>query len=161
MANGQVKKVATPKAAGYFIVYKVQPTDKSLKQIAREQLADENLWDKIVLDRETANAKGFFWDEIPANSFDPRWTLLLPPSEFAAFTVSVNTPIHRAPNGEFLAGANITEKYFYARKTVVISGQKVWAEVTKTNPARFGNKPYWILVKDGTSKTNPPITGPS
>lgn len=161
MANGQIKKVSTPKASGYFIVYKVQPTDTSLKQIARDQLHDESLADKIVLDRETANPKGFFWDEIPANSFDNRWTLLLPPSELAAFTVTANTPIHRAPNGEFLGGANTKEKYFYKRSSVVVSGQKVWAEVTKTTPSRFGNKPYWVLVKDGSAKTNPPIESPS
>lgn len=161
MAHGQIKKVATPKAAGYFIVYKVQPTDTSLKQIARDQLGDENLWDKIILNRDTPNAKGFLWDEVPPNAFDSRWTLLLPPSEFAAFTITVNTPIHRSPNGEFLGSANIPEKYFYKRSTVVISGQKVWADVTKTNPARFGNKPYWVLVKDGTSKTNPPIESSS
>lgn len=71
MANGQVKKIATPKAAGYFIVYKVQPTDKSLKQIAREQLADEKLWEKIVLDRETANPKGFFLGRDPRQLFRP------------------------------------------------------------------------------------------
>lgn len=161
MAQGQIKKVSTPKAAGYFIVYKVQLADKSLKQIAREQLADESLADKIVLDRETANPKGFHWDEVPANTFDNRWTLLLPPSDFAAFTVTVNTPIHRTPNGEFLAGAGKNEKYFYKRSTVTVSGQKVWAEVSKTNPARFGNKPYWVLVKDGSVKTNPPIESAS
>ena len=157
MANGQIKKVATNKVAGLFIVYKVQPGDKNLKQIAREQLADENLWDKIVLDRETVNEKGFLWDEIPPNAFDSRWTVLLPPSEFAAFTISANTPIHRSPNGEFLAGASVNEKYFYKRSSVMVSGQKVWADVTKTNPSRFGGQPYWVLVKDGTSKTNPPV----
>lgn len=157
MANGQIKKVATTKATGFFIVYKVQAGDTNLKQIAREQLADENLWDKIVLDRQTPNEKGFLWDEILPNAFDSRWTLLLPPSEFAAFTVSSNTPIYGSPNGEFLAGANVAEKYFYKRSNVAVGGQKVWAEVTKTNPSRFGGKPYWVLVKDGTSKTNPPV----
>lgn len=161
MAHGQIKKIATSKISGFFIVYKIQPKDTSLKQIAREQLADENLWDKIVLDRETANPKGFFWDEVPPNAFDSRWTLLLPPSEFAAFTISANTPIHKSPNGEFLAGASVSEKYFYKRSTVQVSGQKVWADVTKTNPGRFGGAPYWILVKDGTSKTNPPVEHPS
>ena len=107
--------------------------------------------------RETKNEKGYLWDEIPPNAFDSRWILLLPPSEFAAFTISTNTPIHRSPNGEILAVASTNEKYFYKRSTVTVSGQKVWADVTKTNPTRFGNQAYWILVKDGTSKTNPLI----
>lgn len=160
MAHGQIKKVSTPKVSGYFMEYKVQPGDTSLKQIAREQLADESLWDKIVLDRQTPNEKGFLWDEIPPNAFDIRWTLLLPPSDFAAVTVSTNTPIHASPNGEFLDGAKAPEKYFYNRKNVTVIGQKVWVEVTKTNPSRFGGKSYWILVKDGTPKTNPPVENP-
>jgi len=157
MANGQLRKIDTGKIIGFFIEYKVQPGDTSLKQIAREQLADENLWDKIILHRETKNEKGFEWDEIPPNAFDSRWTLLLPPSDFAAVTVLANTPIHASPDGEFLDGAKAPEKYFYNRKNVKVIGQKVWVEVTKTNPSRFGGKTYWILVKDGTPKTNPPV----
>ena len=161
MAPGQLKKIATPKASGLFIVYKIQPGDTSLKQIAREQLADENLWDKIILDRETPNSKGFLWDEIPSGAWDPRWTLLLPPSDFAAFTISVNTTICDAPNGKLLDAAKVGEKYFYNRKTVKVDGQMVWAEVSKTNPNRYGGKPYWICVKKGTPNTNPQVTSAS
>lgn len=161
MAHGQIRRIDTPKAAGSFIEYKIQPGDKSLKQIAREQLADETLWDKIILHRETPNPKGFFWDEVPANAFDHRWTILLPPSEFAAVTITVNTTICDAPNGNLLDAAKTGEKYFYKRSNVKVDGQNVWAEVTKTNPGRYGGKPYWICVKKGTPTTHPAILAPS
>jgi hypothetical protein len=161
MAHGQLKKIATPKVAGTFIVYKVQPKDKSLKQIALEQLLDERLADKIFLDRETKNDKGLFYDEIPPNTFDPRWTLLLPPSEFAAFTITINTTICKTPNGALLDAAKVGEKFFYKRSTVQVSGQTVWAEVSRTNPQRYSGIPYWICVKNRTPNTNPIIESPS
>ena len=167
MAHGDLKKRATPNAQGMFIVYKIQPGDTSLKQIAREQLLNESLADKIVLDRETPNPNTKnLWDPIPAGAWDSRWTLLLPPSEFAAFVLKVKANLCKAPNFEntsILTLVNPPEKFFYKRSTVIRSqdGNVVWADVTRTNPSRFGNAPYWICVKNGIFHTDPHVEFPS
>jgi hypothetical protein len=164
MAHGDLKKRTTPKAGGLFIEYKIQPGDTSLKQIARNQLADESLWDKIVLNRETPNpATNNYWDEIPAGAWDPRWVLLLPPSIYAAFIITVKTTICKNPNGALLGEAKVGEKFFYKRSSVSRSADKkvVWVDATSTSPARYNGSPYWVCVKNGNPLTNPPIESPS
>jgi hypothetical protein len=167
MAHGTIQRLPWKNGIGSFIEYKIQPSDlnKSLKQLAREQLMDESLYDQILLKvAEPATNPKWYTTINDKSKYDPNWTLLLPPSEFAAFIVTVNTNIRKTPeevNGNILEVAKQFEKYFYKRSTVKVNGQMVWAEVSKTNPARFGNIPYWICVKNKTYNTNPPIDFPS
>ncbi|MCB0120067.1 MAG: hypothetical protein H6634_07170 [Anaerolineales bacterium] len=168
MTSGQLQKISKPNATGFYIEYQIQPRDVSLKQIAKEQLADEKLFDKILRKLDKPNANGFLWEEIQDKStFLHNWILLLPPSEFAAFVITATTNIRKTPkeeNGNILDVAKPNEKFFYKRSTVVRvnAGPVVWAEVSRTNPQRYGGSQYWICTKNGNfNYTNPPVEYPS
>jgi hypothetical protein len=143
--------------------------NKSLKQIAREQLGDETLYTQILKKRENPKPNEPIWEEIVLKDrFDPRWTLLLPPAKsfppsqppqppptsFGTFKVNKKVNVRTSPRVE---AGNIFKEfpegtvYKYKLNSVRNENGMVWVDVTESN---LGNKvpgaTYWMCVREGS-----------
>lgn len=151
-----------------YTEFKLGATDqnKSLKQIAREQLGDENLYTQILKKRDNPKPNEPIWEEIVLKDrFDPKWTLLLPPgksttpsqppaSSFGTFKVIKKVNVRTSPRVE---AGNIFKEfpqetvYKYKLNSVCNENGMVWVDVTESN---LGNKvpgaTYWMCVREGS-----------
>jgi hypothetical protein len=140
--------------------------NKSLKQIAREQLGDENLYTQILKKRETGDP---IWEEIKdKDRYDPKWTLLLPPAKsfppspppqppstsFGTFKVNKNVNVRTSPRveaGNIFKEFPLGTVYKYRLDSVRNENGMVWVDVTESN---LGNKvpgaTYWMCVREGS-----------
>lgn len=147
--------------------YKLQPIDrnKRLAQIAFEQLGDDKPALPIYRKRDEPNANPI-WAEVK-DPLDPNWTLLLPPSDYASFSINENEIVRTSPkieNTNQLYTATRSSTFIYKKNTVIVdnANSMVWAEVSKTDLRKNGGRPYYICVKyGGNHRTTPPINGPS
>lgn len=168
--SGQLRAIIKDGKKIYYTEYKVTPADanKYLQQIAKEQLFDESLYTGILRWLAAPNAQGFQWEEInPKNVLvSPQWTLLLPPSDFATFTLNARANVRRSPRvdgSNIHSTAEIKTKFVYKKSTVIVENGLVWADVTKSDSIlqKAGGQSYWLCVKEGSiHHTNPPIDGP-
>ena len=140
--------------------------NKSLKQIAREQLGDESLYTQILKKRETGDP---IWEEIKdKDRYDPKWTLLLPPAKsfppspppqppssgFGTFKVNKNVNVRTSPKveaGNIFKEFPLGTVYKYRLDSVRNENGLVWVDVTESN---LGNKvpgaTYWMCVREGS-----------
>lgn len=140
--------------------------NKSLKQIAREQLGDENLFAQILKKRDNPKPNEPIWEEIVLKDrFDPKSTLLLPPgksttppqppaSGLGTFKVNKKVNVRTSPKVE---AGNIFKEfpqetvYKYKLNSVRNENGMVWVDVTESN---LGNKvpgaTYWMCVREGS-----------
>lgn len=163
MAPGELRAIIKNGKKEYFTEYKLKPGDKSLAQVAREQLYDESLHTRILKWLDVPNAQGFQFEEIAPNAkiADLR-TVLLPPSDYATFTLTAKTNVRktaRVEGANVLYAADANAKFVYKKSTVIKDGNgMLWADVSKTDPQKNGGGAYWVCVRDGTiTNTNPPI----
>lgn len=167
MATGDTHTIFIGTTRVTYKEYKLQAIDrnKSLKQIAWEQLGDEKPAQPIYRKRDEPNASPI-WTEVK-DPLDPKWTLLLPPTEYASFTIKESEIVrtsHKIENTNILYTATPNSTFLYKKNTVVVDNTNgmVWADVSKTDPKKNAGRPYWICVKYGNShRTVPPINGPS
>lgn len=167
MATGDLHALIVNGKRITYTEYKLQPSDrgKGLKQIAGEQLYDENLFNLILKKRDDP-AKQPIWEEIVAkDSVDVNWTLLLPPSDYARLTLRNKANIRRSPkleagNIHYEAPAGMVLAYKKSSVIRDVSGL-VWADVGKSNiPNKDPNAAYWLCVKEGNiHHTDPQING--
>jgi hypothetical protein len=140
--------------------------NKSLKQIAREQLGDESLYTQILKKREVGDP---VWEEIKdKDRYDPKWTLLLPPaksfppspppqppsSSFGTFKVNKNVNVRTSPRveaGNIFKEFPLGTVYKYKLNDIRNENGMVWVDVTESN---LGNKvpgaTYWMCVREGS-----------
>lgn len=139
--------------------------NKSLKQIAREQLGDENMYTQILKKRDNPKPNEPIWEEIVLKDrFDPKSTLLLPPakssppspppSNFGIFKVNKKVNVRTSPRVE---AGNIFKEfpqetvYKYRLDNIRAENGMVWVDVTESN---LGNKvpgaTYWMCVREGS-----------
>lgn len=161
-----------------YRVYKLKPGDggKGLRQIAREQLKNESLFEDIIRQLDAPNpATGLDWEEIAnKNSVDVKWTLLLPVvqsqpvpppvEQRGTFHIKGETNVYTAPRVEagklFFKGPKGTQ-YTYLVKSKFTDRQTgmTWVDVTPSNlPGKTPGAKYWMCVREGNvTRTDPPL----
>lgn len=167
MATGETHVIFIGTSRVIFTEYQLQASDKnkSIAQIAREQIGNEKPAHPIYR-KVTPGPNNPIWAEVK-DPLDPSWTLLLPPSEYASFTINENEKVRTSAqieNNNILYEAQANFRFIYKKNSVVVDNTNgmVWADVSQTDPQRNGGKPYWVCVKYMNShRTNPPINGPS
>jgi hypothetical protein len=168
MASGDQHGLIVNGKRTVYTEYKLQPGDrgKTLKQIAREQLYDENLF-TLILKKRDDPTKQPIWEEIVTkDNLDPNWTLLLPPSEYATFTLRDKANVRRTPklesgNIHFEGQVGVAFVYKKSSATKDANGM-LWVDISKSNtiPNKDANATYWVCVKEGNiHHTAPQING--
>lgn len=159
-ATGEIKGIITAGKKVYYTVYKLLPADKgkTLKQIAREQLYDENLYTGILRWLDTALPNGDHEQAISDKDHPGSdWTLLLPPSDFAKLTLSDKQNVrksHKEENNNISYVADAKREFIYKKSTIHKENGAVWVDVSKTGElhveAGHVSPPAWIRVTEGT-----------
>lgn len=167
MATGETHQIFIGTARIIYTEYQLQPSDrnKSIAQIAREQIGTDRPTHPIYR-KVPPSASSPIYAEV-RDPLDPNWTLLLPPSEYASFTIIEGEKVRTSPkieNNNILYDAATNSRFLYKKNTVFVDSTNnlVWADVSRTDPQRNGGKPYWVCVKYMNShRTKPAINGPS
>ena len=175
MAPGTKHRIPRGGVLVTYVEFKLQPSEfnKSLKQIAREQLNNENRYVDILYMVRPVDNTGTWYAEIPQpkDRFDPNWTLLLPDvpkatpptSDLGTFKVIQKTYVRKSPkvetgniNNETIIGTVYTYK---KSSKFTDAGGLVWVDVTSTNlPNKVNGVTYWVCVREGNiSHTDPLI----
>lgn len=177
MATGDNHGISINGKLVTYTEYKLQPSDlnKSLKQIARERLGAESLFDKILRKRENVPLGQQIWEEIPLKDrIDPNWTLLLPPAqaapapstpEYKTFKLLRPAYVRTSPRVEAANTYNNTAFpqgtiWNYRTNNIHRENGMVWVEVTTSNIGKkIAGATYWMCVREGSlAHSDPPIS---
>jgi hypothetical protein len=143
--------------------------NKTARDIAREQLGDENLFVHILKKLAAENNQGVKWYEAlnPNERLVAGLTLLLPPAnpgaDLGKFKIHQRMVVRTSPRieaGNVFFECPIETEYSYKKSSKFTDPNGlVWVDVTPSNlPRKVNGATYWMCVREGNvTRTDPPV----
>jgi hypothetical protein len=168
------KYFITPAGGGkpvWYSEYMLPSTaqNKTARDIAREQLGDENLFVHILKKLAAENNQGIKWYETlnPNEKLVPGLTLLLPPASATAdlgkFKIHQRMVVRTSPRieaGNIFFECPIETEYSYKKSSKFTDANGMtWVDVTASNlPRKVAGATYWMCVREGNiARTDPAV----
>lgn len=143
--------------------------NRTARDVAREQLGNENLFVSILKKLAPENNQNIKWYETlnPNEKLVAGLTLLLPPAapgaDLGKFKIHQRMVVRTSPRieaGNVFFECPIETEYSYKKSSKITDANGlVWVDVTTSNlPRKVNGATYWMCVREGNiARTDPPI----